>query len=219
MCYSAEADLVAGLVIGGVGIDAIRHVEDRRLLPLASVPLVLAGHQLLEAVAWWSLEGRASAAAGDMAVTAYLIIAFVIVPTLVPYAVWRSEQDPGRRSRMLPFSIMGLVTSVVLLYGMASGSYSAAIAGRYIEYGTTAPGGGMIGAVYVLATCVPFLLSSRRHLVLFGLVNIPAVAVLALLLAEGLISLWCVWAAVTSVVVAREVRGTARAPARRVAIG
>lgn len=94
MCYSAEADLVAGLVIGGVGIDAIRHVEDRRLLPLASVPLVLAGHQLLEAVAWWSLEGRASAAAGDMAVTAYLIIAFVIVPTWFPMRC-------GGRSRTL----------------------------------------------------------------------------------------------------------------------
>lgn len=219
MCYSAEADMVAGLVIGAVGIDAIRHIDDRRYLPLAAVPLVLAGHQLIEAVAWWSMEGRASPASGELAVAAYLLIALGIVPLLVPYAVWRSEVDPARRARMLPFLAIGLVTSMALLYGMAAGTYGATIAGRYIEYAIAAPGGGLVGGTYVLATCVPFLLSSNRRLVLFGGINLVAVSVLALLLSAGLISLWCVWAAVTSVVIAREVRGTSAVPSRRIAIG
>jgi len=60
VCYSLEADLIAGLVVGAVGIDAVRHVDDRRNLALAAVPLVLAAHLLVEAVAWWSLEGSVS---------------------------------------------------------------------------------------------------------------------------------------------------------------
>ena len=46
MCYSPEADVVAGLMVGAIGIDAVRHVDDRRYLPLAAVPLVLAAFSL-----------------------------------------------------------------------------------------------------------------------------------------------------------------------------
>ena len=45
--------------------------------------------------------------------------------------------------------------------------------------------------------------------------NVAAVALLGGLLARGVISLWCVWAAVSSVVIDLEVRAAARAPGRR----
>jgi hypothetical protein len=48
--------------------------------------------------------------------------------------------------------------------------------------------------------------SGNRRFVLFGVANLAAVGVLGWLLARGVISLWCVWAAVTSVAIAREVR-------------
>lgn len=206
MCYSAEADLVAGLVVGAVGIDALRHVDDRRHLPLAAIPIVLATHQLVEAVAWWSLEGRLSPASGYLAVTAYLVIALGLVPILVPYAVMRAEPDPGRRARMQPLIIVGLAVSVVLLYGIATNPYEAAIAGRYIDYDIVAPGGGLTGALYVLATCAPLLMSSHQRLVIFGMINVLAVVLLLNLLSSGLISLWCVWAAVSSIVIAHHLR-------------
>jgi hypothetical protein len=43
-------------------------------------------------------------------------------------------------------------------------------------------------------------------LVVFGLINIPIVLGLAALLSAGFISLWCVWAAVSSIVVTRHIR-------------
>jgi hypothetical protein len=54
------------------------------------------------------------------------------------------------------------------------------------------------------------LLSGSRRLLLFGVANLVAVALLGWLLARGVISLWCVWAAVSSVVVDLEVRAAAR---------
>jgi hypothetical protein len=206
MCYSPEADLVAGLVVGAAGVDALRHVDDRRDLALAAVPLVLAAHQLIEAVGWWGLQDRVPEMAGTLAIGAYLVIAMGVVPALVPYAVMRTERDPTRRRGMIPLVVLGAVVSVVLLFALASGPYGASIGGRYIAYETTLPWSGAIAVSYVVAVCAPLLLSTHRRLVLFGVINIPIVIGLATLLSAGFISLWCVWAAVSSIVITRHIR-------------
>lgn len=206
MCYSPEADLVAGLVVGAAGIDALRHVDDRRDLALAAVPLVLAAHQLIEAVGWWGLQDRVPEMAGTLAIGAYLIIAMGVVPALVPYAVMRTERDPTRRRMMVPLVVLGAVVSVVLLFALATGPYGANIGGRYIAYETTLQWSGAIAISYVVAVCAPLLLSTHRRLVLFGVINIPIVVGLATLLSAGFISLWCVWAAVSSIVITRHIR-------------
>lgn len=218
MCYSPEVDLVAGAVIGAVAVDAYRHADDRPTRVLAAVPAVLAAHQMIEAVAWWGLQGRVPATAGEVATTAYLIIAFGIVPALVPYAVWRSERSPARRRWMLPFVILGGVVGVVLLASLVTGPHSAEIGGRYLAYRATVPAGSLVAVAYVVGVCSPLLMSSHRRLVVFGALNVPVVIGLWLLLSEGFISLWCVWAAVTSVVIAVEIRATSesRSPHRSV---
>jgi len=206
MCYSPEADLVAGLVVGAAGIDALRHVDDRRDLALAAVPLVLATHQLIEAVGWWGLQDRVPDMAGTLAIGAYLVIAMGVVPALVPYAVMRTERDPTRRRMLIPFVALGAAVSVVLLFALASRPYGATIGGRYIAYETTLTWAGVVAAAYVIAVCAPLLLSSHRRLVVFGVINVPIVLGLATLLSAGFISLWCVWAAISSIVVTRHIR-------------
>jgi hypothetical protein len=214
MCYSPEADLIAGLVVGAVGIDALRHADRPRDTALAAVPIIFATHQLIEAFAWWGLEGRVSPGIGEAAVLAFLVIAFGVVPVIVPYAVMNSEPDHRRRSRMLPFVVLGLGVSVVLLFGLIVYPHGATIGGRYIAYETTTPGGGVTAALYGLAVCVPLLLSSHRRLLVFGVMNVAALVALSVMLSAGLISLWCVWAAVWSIVIARHLRVSAVASSR-----
>ena len=211
VCYSPEADLIAGLVVGIIGIDALRHTDERRDLALAAVPVVLATHQLIEGVAWWGLQGQVPPDVGDLAVSAYLVVALGIVPVVVPYAVMRCEPASRRRATMLPFVVLGLTVSIVLLFGMVVGPHSAAIGGRYIAYETTTPGGGLTAGLYGIAVCAPFLMSSHRRLVLFGLANIPVLVLLSVLLSTGLISLWCIWAAAWSVVIAFHLRESSAA--------
>jgi len=107
---------------------------------------------------------------------------------------------------MVPLVAVGAGVSMVLLFALSSGPYGATIGGRYIAYETTLPWAGAVGVAYVTAVCAPLLLSTHRRLVLFGVINIPIVLGLAALLSAGLISLWCVWAAVSSVVVTRHIR-------------
>jgi hypothetical protein len=67
MCFSPEVDVGAGLVVGAIGIDAVRHVRRPEERWLAALPLVFAVHQLVEAFAWWGLQGRAPQPLGEAA--------------------------------------------------------------------------------------------------------------------------------------------------------
>jgi hypothetical protein len=217
VCFSPEADLLAGVVVGGVGIDALCHTRHRRYLPLALLPLLLGLHQVVEAFAWWGMEERLPARAGEAATWLYLAVAFLVVPPLVPWAVRSAEADEGRRRLLLPFVLLGVGVAAVLLPGLLNGAAGGEVACRHIAYDAGVPYGGYVLPCYVAATCGPMLLSGSRRLMLFGVANLAAVALLGWLLARGVISLWCVWAAVTSVFVARDVRVGERRVARAVA--
>jgi hypothetical protein len=203
MCFSAEADLVVGAVITGAGVDALRHVRHKREVGLAALPLVFGAHQMIETFTWWGLEGSVPAGVGEAATWLYLFIAFLL-PVVVPLALL--SIDPVRRRAIVPFVLLGAAVSVIILAELIAGPVTARIAGRYIEYDAHLGYGGPLTALYVAATCGPLVLSSIRRMVVFGALNLGAVAVLAWLMATGVISLWCAWAAVASLVIVVHLR-------------
>lgn len=209
MCLSAEVDLVAGLVIGAAGVDALRHAEDRKEIAVAALPMLLGAHQLIEAVAWWGLEDRVPAIAGDVAVWIYLLLAFGVLPIFVPLAMVLLEPDVARARAMRHLVVMGAAVSLVLVATMIRGPVEAAIGGRYIAYDIGLSHGGLVVAAYVVATCGALLLSSHRVIVRFGVFNVVAVAVLIWLNTSGFASLWCAWAAIASMGVAFGLRSGA----------
>jgi hypothetical protein len=216
MCFSAQADLVGGVLVGAIGVDVVRHVRGRRkYLCLAALPLILGLHQIVEAFVWWGLQGHVSARVGTIATWIYLLIAFVLLPVFVPVGVMVLEPKGGRRSLMTFFVVVGAIVSLVLLAAMIHGPVSASLGTNHIRYGTGLDAGGVIIAAYVIATCGSLILSGHRDIAIFGIVNLIAVAVLANLAIGGVASLWCGWAAVTSAAFALHLRygrgGTERA--------
>lgn len=209
MCFSAEADLIAGVVVGGAGIDALRHVQHCREIAIAALPVVFGAHQLIETLVWWGLDANVPASLGDAATWVYLVIAFLL-PLAVPLAIVSIEPDARRRRLMAPFAVLGAAVSVVLLVELFTGPATATEAGRYLAYDVDLDFGIQITVLYVLATCIPLLLSSNRRIVVFGVLNLAAVTTLGWLMAAGVISLWCAWAAVTSVVIVVHMRTDAR---------
>ncbi|MHB8329255.1 MAG: DUF6629 family protein [Acidimicrobiales bacterium] len=205
MCFSPQADTVAGVVVGVAAVDAVRHVEDRRQLILAALPAVLCAHQFIEVLVWWWLQGSVSSPLGRGALWAYLLVAFGL-PTLVPLAMWSIEPDRHRRALMLVLGAAGATVTLWLFVGGLTGGVGAQIEGHHIVYLVGLPAAGAATGLYVVASCGALLLSSHRHMVLFGVANIFAVGLLIWLSEAGLFSLWCAWAAVTSVIVAAHLR-------------
>ena len=205
MCLSAEADVVAGVVVGAIAVEGFRHAHRPPERLLASLPLLLAAHQLVEAFVWLGLQGEVSKSVWEPALYAYLLIAFGILPVLVPIAVTGME-EPADRHRMRWFVYIGAVVSAVLMVAVVRGPVVATIQGRHIDYFVDLWHGGVAVALYVVATCGPMLRSRHQHVQWFGAANLVAAVVLGYLSKSSFISLWCLWAAVTSVAIVVHLR-------------
>jgi hypothetical protein len=133
MCFSAEADLVTGIVVGAVGIDALCHVRKRHQIPLAATPLLLAVHEIDESFVWWGLRGQVSIPVERAAIYVFLAVAFVL-PFWVPFAMLGIETRVHRREWMMALLAVGTITSVALLVAVIGGPVGASIDGSHIAY-------------------------------------------------------------------------------------
>ena len=208
MCFSAPMDLVAGSAVVVLGIDAVRHIDSGRDLPLAFLPIVLGGHLLIESAVWHGLQGSESLLGWRTATTIYLAIAFVIVPMLAPLAVVLREPE-RRRRQLAPFVVIGVAVGLILARFLWDGPIAARVNGHHVAYHVPLTSGGLIVAAYVAATCGPALLSTDRAIRAFGWANLLAVALLVGFEQAALISLWCAWAAVASAAIALKLRNRA----------
>jgi hypothetical protein len=206
MCFSPEADFTAGVAVAGVGIATLRRVRERRELIVGALPLLFGIHQLVEGFVWLGLRGQVSDGLRDIAKEAYIVYAHAVLPAIVP--VGFMLLDPGhRRSRwMRPMVCLGLALGVYLLWQVTAYPVGAQEEARCIDYTTHTPNDILIGLLYVVATCGPALLSSRRHLRWFGLVSLIGVIATALVRVDELTSLWCLYVALISVLILEHFR-------------
>jgi hypothetical protein len=195
------------VVICAIGIYAVRHVRQRRqFVAVACIPLLLGAHQFIEALVWLWLQGHVPRGIGHVALWAYLLIAFVVLPVFIPLAVIALEPTRRRKEMMVPFALTGTVIAALLFAAMVRGPISVKLAPYHLSYGIRVPDGFLIIALYVVAVCGPLLLSGYRNVVIFGAVNLVAVIVIARLTISGFASVWCAWAAVSSVAIALHCR-------------
>jgi Family of unknown function (DUF6629) len=206
MCFSPEADFVSGVVIGGIGVASLGEVRHAREVPLAVLPMAFAVHQITEGFVWLGLQGHVPRSVGDVAMYAYLFYAWALLPCFAPLAIYLVEPRRRRQQVMLVLIAIGAVVSAILFAALAGGSVSAHITGHTIDYRGVGDSGNVVTALYVLATCGSFLLSSQRRIVWFGVANVVAVAAIAWQQSAGLTSLWCLWAGVVSVLIYLQLR-------------
>ncbi|WP_395293178.1 DUF6629 family protein [Kitasatospora hibisci] len=206
MCWSAQADLAAGGVVAGIGLLCLartyRAGRPERLL-LASLPLVLGVHQLIEAAVWFGADGDLPAPAAGWARTAWAVIALPLLPVLVPAGVWCAAREPGRRRRLLPFVLLGLLVAAPLAVAVATHPVGATEHGHTLAYAVDLPHPGLLLTGYLLATVGPLLLSGDRRLRQLGLLAGVGAAVCALLWRLAFVSTWCALAALASMLLLR----------------
>jgi hypothetical protein len=216
VCFSPEADVAGGLVICAIGVDAVRHVGRRReLIALAWIPLLLGAHQFIESLVWLWLQGHVPRGVGHVALWAYLLIAFVVLPVFIPLAVIALEPTRRRKLMMAPFALTGAAIAGVLLAAMIRGPVSVTLAPYHLSYGIKVSGSLVVIALYVAAVCGPLLLSGYRNVAIFGIVNLVAVVIIARLTISGFASVWCGWAAVSSAAITLHCRFAKPGPAPR----
>jgi hypothetical protein len=108
VCFSVQADLVGGAALTAIAVDTLIHTRGRPdHRAFAALPLLFGLHQLDEALVWWQLQGHLPSAVGTVATWIYLLFAFVVLPTYVPFAVRALEPAGRRRDAMTAISWIG----------------------------------------------------------------------------------------------------------------
>ncbi len=201
MCFSPEADFTAAVVVGVVGVATLRQVREPRGLLIAALPLLFALHQFVEGFVWLGLRGDVSSGLGDAARDVYVVFAHAALPVIVPLGLYLIEPSARHRRRMLPFVVLGALTGAYLLWQVTQFPVHAEARAHCIAYATHTPLGVPSAIAYVVATCGPALLSSRRYLRWFGVANLVGVAIAAALRQAEFTSVWCIYAALVSVLI------------------
>jgi hypothetical protein len=199
MCWSATADLTAGCLIVGIGGLGLGLARDLRDVPLAALPVLLGAHQLIEARIYADSSGDGAVIRGA-AVTVWTIVAFVVLPVFVPLVLLIAERK--RRTIQYVAAAIGLMVAVVTAFDVAGGVH-ATDHGHVMDYGVGVPWLPLVLVGYFVATCVPFLASYEPTTRQLGVALLVGALLAALIDAVAFASIWCAFAAVVSVLIAR----------------
>lgn len=198
MCFSITADLVVGTALVPVAVASLREVKHWREVPFASLPAVFSVHQFLEAAVW--PNRFVSAGMADFAMHAYVFIALPVLPLLLPLAILMLEPR-GARLRVAPFAVLGAVVSAYLAFVVLAKPVGVTRCPHVLEYQTASRDSYLWAVLYILAVIGPALMSGYRSIVVFGLANLVGLVLVAVLYLQAFASLWCIYAAVLSVLV------------------
>ncbi|MCU7821306.1 DUF6629 family protein [Kitasatospora sp. DSM 101779] len=209
MCWSAEADAAAGVVVAGLGVVCLLRVRDPRRVPLAALPLLLGVHQLVEAAVWLGEDGRIGPGPAQAARTAWALIALPLLPLLVPFGVWCAAGPGGPRRRLLgALAVLGAVVAVPLAVAVLRHPVAAEVRHHMLTYAVGVPRAAVLTVGYLLATLGAPLLSGDAALQRLGLVLGAAAVVCALLWRLAFASTWCALAALAAVLLLGWAGGT-----------
>lgn len=198
MCLSPEVDLAAAVVTGAIAIDTIRRNKNPDARLLAAIPAIFTVHNIASALMWWGLLGKLSDTYAKPAQYFYEFVAFVLWPAYIPYAVRSMESIKSRIKLINIFWAYGLLNAGWHVWRLLRGDIVATAQHHYVSF-SFPNDPTLVGIGYVAATCVVIFLSSHRELVVWGVINAVVVAALTIASSNGVPSVWCWWAAVTSI--------------------
>jgi hypothetical protein len=203
MCFSAAASFTASAIITSMGVVAHKKSKNKTYQLLAYVPIIFGIHQFLEGWVWLSLQNADLAFLNVPVTYAFMLVAWVVWPIYMPFTLWKLEKGPLRRKILGTITVLGTLTMFLLVYiithyGIKSEVLDCSI---YYDYGVKHPMGWIVGAMYVLTTSISTLVSSVKKMWVMGLLNLGAYVFSKLYYNVHIISVWCFFAALISIVI------------------
>jgi hypothetical protein len=102
---------------------------------------------------------------------------------------------------MLPFLVVGALTTLYILWALIAYPLQVFIEGNSIVYINPATNNTFIAVLYVIATCGSLLFSKVKDMVIFGIANMAILLVVMAFKRYAFTSLWCAYAAVASIII------------------
>lgn len=203
MCISAPASIAAGGLLTAIGIANLKQVRKPGQSLFAAIPLLFAAQQFSEAFVWLSLQSPEYSGFKTTAALVFLAFAQIIWPVYVPLSLYFMENDPGRKKRILIFAMTGLAFSAYMAYCLLFFEVDAEISQQHIRYSMFYPLklGNVGGLAYFMATVASLFITGIPRMKILGLAILASFLLSKLYFADTLISVWCFFAALQSMLV------------------
>ncbi|QGM46316.1 DUF6629 family protein [Methylocystis heyeri] len=218
MCYSLAASVNAGIALSVIGAATVRkaRLNDPRMLGFAVFPLVFSAHQFVEGVVWWSLERPF--AGEEFYRYFYTIIAFLVWPVLTPFAATMAEADPRRRKIWAAMTGCGVLLALYLAVRLADADgIDVSVVKHSLAYDPQFERPPLIvDILYLGLTVVPLIGADNRALKLFGATVLGAFIYALIQNRAAWYSLWCMSAAIFSLIVSFAIKDVAKSDYEKV---
>jgi hypothetical protein len=203
MCFSSEASFVGGVIILSIGVVTVRKVHKPSQLVFAFIPFFFGIQQIAEGFLWLALPHPEYLAIQKFSTYAFLIMAEVLWPVMIPLSVLYMEENKKRRKMLWVLLFIGASLSLYYAFCLLTFSVNPQIINYHIRYNSDFPKSlAMVAFVaYLIATLSPFFVSSMKRAHLLGILMFSSCAVTALFFTQYLTSVWCFFAAIISGVI------------------
>lgn len=201
MCFSATASFASAALTASIGVVTLSRSRTLRDVPLAAMPVAFAVQQAIEGAIWLTLPSAPEVALSSILTYAFLFFALIFWPVYAPTAVYLIEPVSLRRQAMLACIGIGIALASYLAASTLALPHTACISGGHITYDANVSAPYSIGALYLLATGIALIISSHRAVAVMGWFITVGSVVSSFFYWSGFISVWCFFAAASSVAV------------------
>lgn len=199
MCISAEASFAVSASLGVTGIATWRSAGATPLPWLAAVPTLFAVQQCAEGIVrLYENSGFHQTPVSLTAQYVYLAFAFVWWPTYRPLAVAIAEPVPWRRRWAFAAVVGGFCVSAFDTYYLFTTDLTPSVVGHSIQYGQ---GAVTVCMTYGTISLLPLFIVSIPKLWMLGALSLITFIIAEIFFPLTFISMWCILAAVSDIVV------------------
>ena len=203
MCFSAEASFGAGALLTVVGIVTIKKANSPSQYAFASIPFIFAVQQITEGILWTALTNSEHAVWQSTAKYIFLVFAQIAWPVWVPLSIMLLEKEKKRKKILSVILGMGSVLAVYLAFCLITFPVESYTMEHHIRYQLNYPHRliPFTGIFYFIPTVISPFISSLKRMQLLGVAIFVSYVNSKFFFAEHVISVWCFFAAILSVVV------------------
>ncbi len=200
MCFSAGASFTAALTLGSIGALSLYKVaktRDNSYYFLAAIPLLFGIQQASEGIIW-VLWPNYTTLLYYISTYIFLTFALLIWPIWIPLSMRAIEPDRSRKKLLLGIMCLGAAHALYLLWCIVAYGAFAKVVHHHIVYDLIISNYWAHATLYVIATIVPFFVSSKKNFWLAGVAMAASCLISYLFWKLYFTSIWCFFAAILS---------------------
>ena len=213
MCFSAPASFTASFVLGVIGLISLYEVrtKSKRALLLALCPLIFSIQQGMEGIVWLTHTRPDLDWFQQISSYAFLIVALSLWPVWVPWSVYLLEKQNLRKKMIFALGILGCLSSILGAYCLAKVGGGMKVNCHHISYVVfTADHWDIVAGIsldwvycfgYLFSILVPLFISRIQGLWVIGACVAVGLVVSKIFYAYALGSVWCFFAALSSLLI------------------